>query len=232
MVAPVYNVSPADPAFAKQGNTPAGIPAGTQSYDGDLLAGARFTAQLFGGNTNLANTNLAAITPATAFRTDEEGAGFVVAPDFAVQVAGVPEGQPAKIQLRAWDNRDGTITNWGQVLADPAIARGESPAFISPPLGGIFTPPPNPVGLEGFQLHVPAAFFRFLPPSTSDFETNGFRVRFLAQAGGDYSIEATTNLMTWTSLGMAMNVSSNLFEFFDADLNQVRRLYRGRRLLN
>jgi hypothetical protein len=54
--------------------------------------------------------------------------------------------------MRVWNSRNGTITNWQQVIDDPSIERGLSESFISPPLGGIFVPPPNLIGLESFNL--------------------------------------------------------------------------------
>ena len=63
--APVYNLEPSAPTTAKTGNTPAGLPAGTQTYDGPLVAGTGFTAQLWAGplgtpdsGLTLAATNL------------------------------------------------------------------------------------------------------------------------------------------------------------------------------
>lgn len=151
IIAPLYNVEPDNSSLAKRGNTGAGFPAGMQTYSGALLSGGRFSAQLFGGPPHAAARNLQPIQPAVPFQM-EGHAGFVVAPLSTVTVPGVAEGQPAKIQLRAWDNRDGAVTNWAQVEADPTIPRGESWPFITPPLGGPFHSPPNLVGLESFNL--------------------------------------------------------------------------------
>jgi hypothetical protein len=151
VVAPLYGLEPSDPGLAKHGNTVAGIPAGTQTYSGELLAGTGFTAQLFGGSTRAVVANLQTLLPPVTFRTGTV-AGFVVAPPFTVRVPGVAEAAPANVVLRAWENRAGTITNWAQVLADPGIARGESIPFVTPPLGGAFHAPPNLIGLESFNL--------------------------------------------------------------------------------
>jgi hypothetical protein len=154
VVAPVYNLDPAQPGIFKSGNTSSGTPAGSQTYAGALLAGSNYTAQVFARTTNRDET-LLPMAPPVFFRSGS-GAGFVVAPNFAVTVPGIPEGQPALVQLRAWNNRGGTITNWQQVLADPQIERGESIEFTSPPLGGLFRPPPNLIGLQSFNLYRPA----------------------------------------------------------------------------
>src|SRR5207244_8930229 len=101
---PIYGVDSSDPSVAKQGNTGSGIPFGTQSYSGALLAGTNFTAQLFAGPENTAPENLTALQPSASFRSGD-GAGFVVAPHFAVTVGGVAAGGHPVVQLRAWDNR-------------------------------------------------------------------------------------------------------------------------------
>lgn len=151
LVAPVYGPEPGSSEIARHGNTMAGTPPGTQTYAGALLDGAGFTAQFFGGATNLAAAELPPLTPRTAFQSGAL-AGYVVAPANAIVVNGVPEGVRARLQLRCWDNRGGTVTNWSQVLATPGLARGESAPFFSPPLGGTFLLPPNPLGLQSFSL--------------------------------------------------------------------------------
>jgi hypothetical protein len=151
VVAPVYDVEPTDASIARHGNTSSGTPAGFQIYNGAPLSGAGFTAQLFGGSPRALRENLQPLIPATTFRSGDSR-GFVVAPGVSLTVPGVPEGAPAKVVLRVWDNRDGTRTNWAQVAAKPDVAKGESWAFITPPLGGPSFAPPNLVGLESFNL--------------------------------------------------------------------------------
>jgi hypothetical protein len=118
---------------------------------GGLLAGEAFTMQLFGGRAGLPEGFLTPIYPTTTFRT-ADGAGFIVPADMTLTIPGVPTGQRARLQLRTWDNRGGGITNWLQVEADPAIARGTSLAFTSEPLGGVYVAPPNLAGLGSFSL--------------------------------------------------------------------------------
>lgn len=151
VVAPIYGTETSDPGLAKHGNTATGTPAGTQTYSGQPLSGAGFTAQLFAGSTRAVFGNLQPLVPPVAFRTGT-AAGFVMAPSFTVSVPGVAESERANVVLRAWENRAGTITNWAQVIADPGIARGESLPFVTPPLGGAFHAPPNLIGLESFNL--------------------------------------------------------------------------------
>ena len=151
VVAPVYGVDPANLGLARQGNTATGFPSGTQTYAGAPIDGSGFTAQLFGGPPHAANRNLQPLTPLVSFRA-AGNAGFVAAPPSSVTVPSVPAGAPAKIQLRAWNNRGGAITNWAQAESDPTIPRGESWPFITPPLGGPFQAPPNLIGLESFNV--------------------------------------------------------------------------------
>jgi len=124
---------------------------GSQAYGGTSLDGASFTAQLFGGPLHAASANLQPLSPLVTFRSGSS-AGFIVPPPLTVTVPSVAEGQPAKIQLRAWNNQGGAISNWFQAVADPSIPRGDSWPFITPPLGGPFHAPPNLIGLESFNL--------------------------------------------------------------------------------
>jgi hypothetical protein len=149
--APVYGVEPLRPDLFKHGNTAEGFPAGSQTYNGLPLAGTGFTAQLFGGSTRAPLALLQPLIPAAVFRSGD-AAGFVVPPNVAVSIPGVTEGERARVQLRVWENRGGAVTNWDQVIADSAIAHGESISVVTPPLGGLFRPPPNLVGLESFNL--------------------------------------------------------------------------------
>lgn len=169
VVAPVYGVEPSNPELVKQGNTATGTPPGAQTYSGALLAGSGFTAQFFGGPTNVAEEYLRPLLPTTTFQTAVL-AGFVIPPPNAINVADVPAGTKARLQLRCWDNRGGTITNWLQVMADSTIPRGSSLPTVSPPLGGTYLAPANPLGLESFNLTtgtVPAMRIRI------NFQTNG-----------------------------------------------------------
>lgn len=151
VVAPIFGVESGDPTLIKRGNTASGTPTGTQTYSGSPLSGAGYTAQFFGGAGDALVEELQPILPRVTFQTGALS-GFVVPPPNAVVVSNVLEGENARLQLRCWDNRSGTITNWSQVIADPAIPHGESLPFLSPPLGGSFSLPPNPIGLQSLNL--------------------------------------------------------------------------------
>jgi hypothetical protein len=156
VVAPIYDLDPADPHLVRRGNTVEATPPGSQAYAGPLLAGSGFSAQLFGGTTNTPAEQLQALGVPTVFRSNQL-AGFVLPPPQALTVAGVPEGHCARLQLRAWNNRNGTLVIWEQAANDRLAARGESAPFISLPLGGISNTPPNLVGLESFNIALPAS---------------------------------------------------------------------------
>jgi hypothetical protein len=152
LVVPVYGLQVGNPLEGLQGQSPAGVPAGTVAYTGPLLSGTGYSAQLFGGALGTADDALRPMSPATTFRTQAALLGFVVTPATAATLDGVAVGSSARIQMRAWDNRGGTVTSWDQVLLDPSIPRGYSLAFDSAPLGGGPTPPPNLIGLTSFNL--------------------------------------------------------------------------------
>ncbi|MFM1768814.1 MAG: hypothetical protein RJA22_1343 [Verrucomicrobiota bacterium] len=151
--APVY-IGAAGEEF-KQGNTGAGIPAGTQTYLGALAAGTGYTAALWAkvgtGQTEASLDQIAT----TSFRTGT-AAGFMTAVTATVPNSPIDgNAYSGTFQVRAWDNRGGTITTWAAVLADPTIASGKSTLFDAGPLGGTGTPPATPpllTGLRSFNL--------------------------------------------------------------------------------
>ncbi|MEO5802438.1 MAG: hypothetical protein ABIR24_02830 [Verrucomicrobiota bacterium] len=227
LIAPVFDVEPSNPFLTNHGNTASGTPAGTQIYNGAPLAGTNFTAQLFGGTTNTPSENLTPLSPATTFRTTNS-AGFIVAPGNAVSVPGVLDGQPAKIQLRSWQNFGGTITNWQQVLANPNIPRGESLPFISPPLGGLFIAPPNLIGLQSFNLALPStAALEFV---SSTYLTNGnFQLGFTAATNFAYTLQASVDLTNWVAVATNIFVPSSPWIFEDTNAAAFsNRFYRLR----
>ena len=156
IIAPVFGPEPSDISLALFGNPTNGVPAGTQVYEGVPLAGTGYTAQLLGGPAGTSESNLQVVAT-TVFRTGL-AAGFVVSVSPNPAVPGV--FSQATFQLRAWDNRGGTFTNWNQVLADPLVPRGASPSFVGP-VGGGSVAAPNLDGLVSFNLHAD------IPPETA-----------------------------------------------------------------
>jgi hypothetical protein len=207
--APVYNVDPGNPAFSQYGT---GL-----VYNGEPLAGASFTAQLFAGSTDAPLEQLAPLLPATIFRSDVPG--YVVPPNRAVPVPGIPEGQRAKVQLRGWNNRAGSITNWAQVLADPTIARAASPPIITPPLGSVFVAPPNLVGLQSFSLGLPITL-----TSLAREPGGEFRFDYVNPTGIPYCIQASTNLTIWAHAGAIAPGNGRYID--QTATNYTRRFYR------
>jgi hypothetical protein len=152
IVAPIYGPELANPSRVIRGN--ASTNGGSATYTGLLLTGTGFTAALFGGASGITDENspnLAFVQSAT-FRTSAATAGFFIAPTAAQNVPGTEAGQTATFQLRAWDNRGGTVATWAAAINDPTIARGSSALFTPTfPLGGPTLPPTTPPGLQGLQ---------------------------------------------------------------------------------
>ncbi len=155
--APVYLRDPVDFFLSKTGNTPTGIPAGTQTYAGGFVIGSNFTAQLWGGPAGSTEDQLVVVAT-TTFRTQTAStvAGTVVPVNPIPTVPGVQAGQYASFQLRVWYNNGGTVTSWAQVMSgNPLVARGLSPMF-TPPFrlsdGSPLNPIPNLQGLQSFTV--------------------------------------------------------------------------------
>jgi len=168
IVASIYGPDPLNPTLKKTGQPDAahgGNPAGVQTYGGPLLQGTGFTVQLWGGPGGsteghlLLATLAAAGNPAasTTFRTGTAAGGLLTAglPSAVANIPNAPagSGSRATMQLRAWDNKGGTITTWAQAVGDVTVASGASPLFTPPfDLGGGPVTPPNLIGLVSFNI--------------------------------------------------------------------------------
>jgi hypothetical protein len=142
------------------------------TYGGSLLQGTGFSVALWAVTSSNPDSALDPNSPAnaqnglvpgslTSFDATTRRAywGFFNAPVPSPSVPGVVGGasDPTRIkyQVRAWDNKGGTITTWAQVLADPTIAHGYSAVtLLDQPLGAGSTLPPNLLGFQSFQLFV------------------------------------------------------------------------------
>jgi len=163
VVAPIYDVDPANPSVRKSGNTSAGIPMGGATYSGALLAGTGFTATLWARNSTAvsgdASANNLALVGQTTMRTSTTGtsAGRVAASAANARVLDVAPGTTDRgtFQVRVWDSRGGQIATWDQALTTPGVKLGYSDLFTVPYAltSGIGTPP-NLEGLQSFQLFV------------------------------------------------------------------------------
>jgi len=118
------------------------------------LLGTGFTGALFGDTAGVAEGSLQFIASAP-FRTNANLAGIINGPTTGQAVPNVAAGGNATLQIRAWDNRGGTITTWAQVMADNTIARGSSAVLNNFATGGGPNPAANLVGLQSFGLIVP-----------------------------------------------------------------------------
>ncbi|HEY9174925.1 MAG TPA: PEP-CTERM sorting domain-containing protein [Verrucomicrobiae bacterium] len=164
--APVYGPEAGNTSLSLHGNTSTGIPSGTQVYTGAPLAGSAYSAVLFAApGANAAESSLVASPTVTVFRTGA-GAGFVSVPATAAVLPGVAaDAAVATLQLRAWDNKGGTITTWADAEAAwlaGTIAAGKSATFNVSSIGGTFNAPPNLSGLTSFNI-----YYNIIPePST------------------------------------------------------------------
>lgn len=160
VIAPVYGPEAGlGIHIRKTGNTINGTPAGTQTYNGALLAGTGFTAQLWGvgGVTSDMSDLLLTENGTTTFRTGG-AAGYVQTPANPTIIPNAPAGpgSRATLQLRVWDNQGGTITSWPEAVArwqSGTIAIGYSDLFTPPyDLGDSLVTPPSLAGLTSFNL--------------------------------------------------------------------------------
>jgi len=144
--APIYNVSPTRPDVRVSGNTAAGVPMGSTTYDGALLNGTSFTATLWErnsanvtGTADLGQNNLTQIglvTMRTA--TSAASAGRTATPaNGNPLVADVRPGTTDRgtFQVRVWNNQNNTILDWATAVAAWAQGRtsiGYSDLFTVP----------------------------------------------------------------------------------------------------
>jgi hypothetical protein len=166
VISPIYAPNPANPLEIRTGNTATGTPAGTQTYAGALL-GSAYTAAIYVGRTAadvMATENTPPLVNGTApFRNSAAGAGtgrlatggFTANADNGLQIGTIPGGTVGvNYELRAWDNRGGTVTSWTMVMAAGGqIAAGTSGILV---FGAALAVPPNtpPLtdGIRSFQL--------------------------------------------------------------------------------
>jgi hypothetical protein len=151
---PIYGLDPVNPSQFRSGNTASGTPAGTQTYAGALLEGTRYTAAIYTGDNAaqvLANMNH---IQTDTFRSGPN-AGLTTS-----QVTSDPNRPPGTenvcYQFRAWDNQNGTITSWAQVMTfGGLIPAGASDVLVfSTPLSAGTQGPPNTAGIRSFQLTI------------------------------------------------------------------------------
>lgn len=176
--------------------------------------------------SNQPASGLVAASPATSFRTDDAAGHFVYT---TATFANVPGDYPvATLQIRAWETRGGTITNWSQVLSDPTIPRGASPLFTVTNIGGVLNTPPLVLPHQSFNLHIATKD----GPSLEDavMSASGFEFTVNDQSADRNQIEyrslADTN---WIYLAIVSNHYGKV-RFKDLFAPDVPRFYRAVRL--
>lgn len=148
VVAPIYApLGPTDTAKITGNGADYGARLGVE--------GTGFTAQLWAANgAGALEGSLAAALPSTTFRLGN-AKGFVTAT--TVTLAGVAkDAAAATLQLRVWDNKGGTITDWAAAEAAwiaGTIAAGKSTLFNVSAIGGDLNTSPNLTGLESFNIY-------------------------------------------------------------------------------
>ncbi len=170
LVAPVHGPEPdfvhygGDWADGKTGNTPTGVPAGTQMYSGALLEGWSVS---FWAAPGTSITTGAQLFPSVTTATIGTGNGAGFFPTTSVTIAFLPLTGRATAQVRAWDSRGGTVSYgqapWGDPSSTAVSAlftvniggfasnlRSFSAGWLDP---GTFAPPvPEPASLGLFGL--------------------------------------------------------------------------------
>jgi hypothetical protein len=153
LITHVYLPSPANPGLVQIGNGTSDYPVGTTDWSGWApVSGDGFSAQLFAApGTNAPINSLTPAFPVTTFHTGV-GAGFVNA--VVAPLSGVFPGDLATVQMRVWDNKSGTVNDWGTAVAQPSGTErlGLSLPFEVGPVGGAGGSSPLMIGLQSFNL--------------------------------------------------------------------------------
>lgn len=152
--APIYGPQAGNIAQMVSGNSAAGIPVGSTVYTGPLLQGTGFTFAVYYGAVSVSDPSALTLLAFTTFRTG--GAAGLINSQNGVVVPGINAGEQARLQIRVWENVDGTITSY-----DSSIIRGNSEMFLSAPLGGTTTngsvPTPDMIGWSSFNIGISSA---------------------------------------------------------------------------
>jgi PEP-CTERM motif len=154
--APIYGWDPASPTTSLSGQSATGLPAGSTFYTGPLLQGTGFTFAVYSGQASVTHPSALTLLVSTTFRTGS-AAGLITS-ILAIPVPGVAPGEQARLQVRAWDNRGGTLPTWEMVTSDPYSDYASSGMFLSGPLGGITSNgellPADMTGWQSFSIAV------------------------------------------------------------------------------
>jgi hypothetical protein len=118
---------------------------------GELAEGTNYMAQLFAGKKGTPQEQLIPIGPTAPFRTGV-AAGWIDCQSCIRVIEGVPPGEAAALQLRAWSAKGGATYENALAAAqlDPSILIGSSPLFAA--TAGEASDPPFLVGLQAFAI--------------------------------------------------------------------------------
>jgi hypothetical protein len=148
----VFGPEPGSYPVSKYGNTTSDIPSGTQVYQGYLLTGSHWRAQLWAApGSNQPESALQAAFPITTFRTG--GAAGNIA-GVTATLAGVPLDCPvATVQMRVWND---AFATWQEAetyyYSENSWGLGKSLAFNVQFIGGGSNSPPILTNLQSFSL--------------------------------------------------------------------------------
>ena len=157
LLAPVYGVNPLDPLTRLSGN--AITNGGIVDYTGHpLVFGTSYTASLWAAPVGQGVLPPLFQQLATApFRTTASLHGYWASPPdgLATIIPFVTQpGTQAQLQVRVWNNMNGTVTTWAEALANSdVVALGNSDTFVLTPT---FLPqtPNDLTGLTSFSLTI------------------------------------------------------------------------------
>ena len=161
---PVYGPDPASPTLSKSGQTTSGIPSGTQTYGGPLLAGTGFSVTFFAAaGQNVTDLNLfqapASATAGSTITTFRTGTLAGYFPSSTLVYNNVPKDSAAGATgyVFAWDNKGGTVTDPTSALTAwlaGNLAAARSPLFnFNATTGGDFNTAPPSVNLVSFNIY-------------------------------------------------------------------------------
>lgn len=140
------------------GNTSNQIPAGTQSYSGELVQGPNFVAQLWAApGANQPESALLLASDTQTFRTSAISTGGAAGLIFGslVTLPNVLVDCPvATMQVRVWQTLyyGQPIFTWQQAWNYTGDVLGKSAPFNVEAIGGGTNPPPNLLNLRSFSL--------------------------------------------------------------------------------
>jgi len=143
---PIYGPQAADGSVSVVGNGPLSAPTGSTVFTGGLLSGTRYVIEFWAGPASATDFSGLTLITSTTFRTAANAAALPNGITLSTTgvIPGVPADAQAKLAVRVYDSLSGNS------FANAAV-RGQGALFLSAPLGGGVTTPPNWIG-QSFSL--------------------------------------------------------------------------------